>query len=155
MNLRSQKRKEYNVDLLLLQFDEEGDVVETTLDDDDEARTEAHYLFLTENLGWKEGLVDDAEEPPTPHDSIADTNNVNALATYLFLTEQMSWKKGQGAASGSTEIFDVPKGEKRRKNQGPWMCRWKITKGIHGQGRGDFTNCVARWSHHDMRHRCL
>ena len=48
---------------------------------------DAEYLFLTESLGWKEGLN---EYEPVD----ADIDDVTKLAEYLFLTEQMGWRKG-------------------------------------------------------------
>ena len=47
------------------------------------------YLFLTETLGWEEG-IDGMDDTP----SNADSNDVTKLAKYLFLTEQMGWCTG-------------------------------------------------------------
>ena len=104
MNLRRQHRKVYNIrelekrekanneQVMMLQFQaDDFDIVETTVDKE-EAEDEAEYMFLTETLGWKEGL-DNAELESA--ESSNDTNkNATKLAEYLFLTEQMGWRKG-------------------------------------------------------------
>ena len=90
-DLRRQPRVEYrhmfNVngdeEVMMLNFNPgSDDLEETTLDEIDE-----EYIFLTEEMGWKEGLVND--EPRE-----YDTKNVTKLAEYLFLTDQMGWRKG-------------------------------------------------------------
>ena len=45
------------------------------------------YIYLTEDLGWKEGLTEDKE-------CKSNSNYVTKLSEYLFLTKQMGWKKG-------------------------------------------------------------
>jgi hypothetical protein len=84
MRLRSQHRKEYDVfkdendPIVLLQFSEDLEHLEEMYS------LEAEYTFLTETLGWKEGL------PETSY----DTDSIKNLAAYMFLTEQMGWKQG-------------------------------------------------------------
>ena len=107
MNLRSQprqlyNRKNYNVftiieetehdDIALLQIDpgDEFDPSQPMINE--ETDIEVEYTFLTEGLGWKEGLEED--NIGTSEGSIMNTANVTKLAEYLFLTEQMGWKKG-------------------------------------------------------------
>ncbi len=89
MNLRSQQQKQYNVfnineeisekeEIVLLQMMPESmDVQEQTFD-----KLEQEHMFLTETLGWKEGLNkrNMTEE---------DMKNITKLAEYLFVTEQM------------------------------------------------------------------
>ena len=105
MNLRRQPRKEYNrknydnifnitdetqkngIILMQLKYKEDSgtfDVIEDTFDE-----VEAKYMFLTETLGWKEGI--DGMEDVT---SDTDPNDVTKLAKYLFLIEQMGCRKG-------------------------------------------------------------
>ena len=94
MTLRSQPRKEYDVfnnDVVLLQFDENGELDEQKLNLDDDDHIESQYMFLTETLGWKEGLQD---EPCQQVEAAERRCNVTTLAAYLFLTDQMNWKKG-------------------------------------------------------------
>ena len=85
MNLRNQNRREYNVFNLTEEAENEGvllfqmnpntfDTVEAEFD-----VLDAEYLFLTESLGWKEGLNEN--EPITTY---ADMNDVTKLAEYLF-----------------------------------------------------------------------
>ena len=57
---------------------------ETDIEESDLNRIDAEYMFLTETLGWKEGLNDTNEKDP---------QNVNILAEYMFITEQMGWRK--------------------------------------------------------------
>lgn len=45
------------------------------------AQTDAEWLFLTEHLGWGEGLQ-------------CEQHDITQDAEYLFTTEQMNWKKG-------------------------------------------------------------
>jgi len=66
---------------MLLEFNQE----DTDIEESDIDRIDAEYLFLTETLGWKEGLSDTNEKDP---------QNVNILAEYMFITEQMGWRKG-------------------------------------------------------------
>ena len=97
MNLRRQNRKTYNLkepekannkQALMLQFQSDDfDIVETAFDQD-----EAEYIFLTETLGWKEGLNNETHDPS--ESSSDKSNNVTKLAEYMFLTEQMGWRKG-------------------------------------------------------------
>ena len=107
MNLRNQprklyNRKDYNVfniieetehdDIVLLQIDpgDEFDPSQPMINE--ETDLEVEYTFLTEDLGWKEGL--DEENIGTSETSNMNTVNVTKLAEYMFLTEQMGWKKG-------------------------------------------------------------
>jgi hypothetical protein len=60
-------------------------------------KTEAKWMFLTEQLGWKEGLP--KEGPLRPDKEERKENNVGLeattlLAEHLFLTKQMGWRKG-------------------------------------------------------------
>jgi hypothetical protein len=99
MNLRSQPRKNYDVfttdgipddeQIILLQFADGtcSSVEEKFIDEDD-----VEWTFLTETLGWKEGLSEiDAIEG---HSNSFDADAVAPLAEFMFLTEQMGWKKG-------------------------------------------------------------
>ena len=99
MNLRKQKRKEYDVfnmtdvqddeEIIMLHFDTESDdLTETEFD-----RLDAEYLFLTETLGWKDGLDSEIDAEERTQNDISP-ESVTKLAEYLFLTEQMGWKKG-------------------------------------------------------------
>ena len=91
MKLRPQPRKEYNVfningeeemeHIVMLQLDRDGEL-------DEIDALDAEYMFLTETLGWKEGLNDDEAKK-----EISEAN-VKYLAEYLFVTEQMGWKQG-------------------------------------------------------------
>lgn len=45
------------------------------------AQSEAEWMFLTDHLGWKQGLQGDESE-------------IDQEPEYLFTTEQMNWKKG-------------------------------------------------------------
>lgn len=81
MKLRPQFRKEYNVFNINGKEEEDPIVVLDELD-----RLDAEYLFLTETLGWKEGLKE-TESPKNKAD-------VKYIAQYLFVTEQMGWKQG-------------------------------------------------------------
>ena len=47
------------------------------------------YIYLTEDLGWKEGLKEEIEEEELK----CDPKDVTKLSEYLFLTKQMGWKK--------------------------------------------------------------
>jgi hypothetical protein len=85
MKLRAQHRKEYDVfttdgareeAVIMLQFDDNGELEE--LD-----RLDAEYTFLTETLGWAEGLNN--EETTREFNE----GQVKCLAQYLFVTEQM------------------------------------------------------------------
>ena len=89
MNLRSQPRREYNVfhmdgeqseEIVMLQMGEDHELEEWD-------RLDAEYLFLTETLGWSEGLKE--TDKPSLNES-----GVKLLAEYLFVTEQMGWRKG-------------------------------------------------------------
>lgn len=98
MNLRPQPKKEYNVflmdgeeideneELVLLTFSNNN---EDGLDETDIDELDAAYMFLTETLGWKEGLPN-AEADDNPPLSQKEQN----IAEYLFATEQMNWRKG-------------------------------------------------------------
>ena len=59
-------------------------VTEDTFD-----KFKAEYIFLTETLGWKEGI--DGMSDAT---SDVDPDDVTKLDKYLFLTEQIGWCKG-------------------------------------------------------------
>merc|ERR1712086_601095 len=48
------------------------------------------YVYLTKDLGWKEGVKEEIEEEELK----CDPKDVTKLSEYLFLTEQMGWKKG-------------------------------------------------------------
>lgn len=97
MNLRKQPRREYNVfnlegntineHVVLLQFDDHMDLNEQSVKKD-----EAECLFLTETLGWKDGLpeVEQMQHETTEMNMEA----VNLLAEYMFLTDQLGWKQG-------------------------------------------------------------
>ena len=99
MNLRKQKRKDYDVfnmtdvpddeEIIMLHFDPDSDdLTETEFD-----RLDAEYLFLTETLGWKDGLDSEIDAEERTQNDISP-ESVTKLAEYLFLTEQMGWKKG-------------------------------------------------------------
>eukprot|EP00984_Skeletonema_dohrnii_P023341 scaffold12429_cov113-Skeletonema_dohrnii-CCMP3373.AAC.1 len=45
------------------------------------AQTDAEWMFLTQNLGWGEGLK-------------GDKHGIEQEEEYLFTTDQMNWKKG-------------------------------------------------------------
>ena len=93
-SLRRQKRVEYNnmlnindvtenEDITLLQLNPDScDITENTFND-----VEAEYIFLTETLGWKQGLIEAGIEDEPEKNPEGDTNNANKLAEYLFLTE--------------------------------------------------------------------
>ena len=55
-------------------------------------QTRKNTFFLTETLGWKEGLNNETNDPS--ESSSDKTNDVTKLAEYMFLTEQMGWRKG-------------------------------------------------------------
>ena len=100
MNLRRQPRKEYNrknydnvfnitdetqKDSIIcthLKREEDSGTFDVTEDELDKVKAE--YMFLTETLGWKEGINEMKDAT-----SDADSNDVSKLAKYLFLTEQM------------------------------------------------------------------
>jgi hypothetical protein len=67
--------------IVMLQLDRDGEL-------DEIDALEAEYMFLTETLGWKEGLNDEEAKREV------DEANVKYLAQYLFVTEQMGWKQG-------------------------------------------------------------
>ena len=48
------------------------------------------YIYLTEDLEWKEGLKEETKE----EEFKGDPKDVTKLSEYLFLTKQMGWKKG-------------------------------------------------------------
>ena len=95
MHLRSQPRREYNVfklvgeakdeQIVMLQFDEHMDLDEQCIMDD-----EAEWMFLTETLGWKEGMLEADRTPQTNPD--VNVEAVTLAAEYMFLTKQMGWK---------------------------------------------------------------
>eukprot|EP00804_Cyclotella_cryptica_P027764 CCRYP_009202-RA/>CCRYP_009202-RA protein AED:0.72 eAED:0.12 QI:0/-1/0/1/-1/1/1/0/1137 len=97
MNLRNQPRRNYDVfnmdgkpvptNIVLLQIDENMEMNEQFMDED-----EAEWLFLTETLGWKEGLPE--VEQMEQRKAIIDMNAVTLLAEHLFRTDQMGWRKG-------------------------------------------------------------
>ena len=78
---------EHCENIVLLEFNNKMDIDEQFLDED-----EAEWLFLTETLGWKEGLPE--VEQMRQEKSKMNTDAVSLLAEYLFLMEQMGWKKG-------------------------------------------------------------
>jgi hypothetical protein len=98
MQLRRQARKEYDVfnitdipdgeEVVMLHFDTSGDEIEESAFD----RDEAEWLFLTETLGWKEGLNNETANIESAN--TFSNESVTKVAEYLFLTEQMGWKKG-------------------------------------------------------------
>ena len=65
-----------------LKYEEDSGTFNVTEDKLDKIKAE--YMFLTETLGWEEGIygMEDAIFDPNP-------NNVTKLDEYLFLTEQM------------------------------------------------------------------
>ena len=48
------------------------------------------YIYLTEDLGWEEGLKEETEE----EEFKCAPKDVTKLSEYLFLVEKMGWKKG-------------------------------------------------------------
>ena len=88
MNLRQQDRKEYNVfnnigeeetgGIMLLEFSQD----DTDLEESEFNRINTEYMFLTETLGWKEGIDE-------THDK--DPQTVIILAECQFIIEQMGW----------------------------------------------------------------
>ena len=98
MNLRKQKRKEYNVftqdgndipddeEIMLLNMCDES---ENGYEECEFNKIDAEYMFLHTTLGWREGINDMAQ-----NNMAKDTEAITKLAEYLFLTEQMNWKKG-------------------------------------------------------------
>ena len=48
------------------------------------------YIYLTEDLGWKEGLKEEIEE----EEFKCDPKDVPKLSKYLFLIKQIGWRKG-------------------------------------------------------------
>ena len=48
------------------------------------------YVYLTKDLGQKEGLKEEIEEEELK----CDPKDVTKLSEYLFLSEQLGWKKG-------------------------------------------------------------
>merc|ERR1712086_273571 len=116
MNLRKQSRKRYDNKSLQNQSRTEYDfnIIEETESDEgvmmlqiypndakafdvDRATTDVEYqmmdeeyVYLTEDLGWKEGIKEECEEKERE----CDPKDVTKLSEYLFLTEQMGWKKG-------------------------------------------------------------
>ena len=70
-----------------LKYKEDSGTLNVKEDKVDKAK--AKYMFLTETLGWKEGI--DGMKDVT---SDANPNDVTKLAEYLFLTEQTGWRKG-------------------------------------------------------------
>ena len=70
-----------------LKYEKDSGTFNVREDKFDKVKTK--YMFLTETLGWKEGI--DGMKDAT---SDADPDDVTKLAKYLFLTEQMGWHKG-------------------------------------------------------------
>jgi len=109
MNLRQQARIKYDVFNIVEETEMDG-VVMLMIDPDnadtfdtpdaEKAMLDAEidmlneeYMFLTEDLGWKEGFGE--EKYSNDADATCkDTKNIIKLAEYLFLTDQMGWKKG-------------------------------------------------------------
>lgn len=145
MKLRSQPQREYNV------FHVDGSAAEEmvmlTVGDDNKVceldMITAEYLFLTETLGWKEGLEAEDRAEMSP-------NEEKCLNEYLPVTEQMGWRKGlkifeekgeqaimkelkqihdvEGfqpkhwhELTYCSEISHVPKGKEKRDHQGSGM----------------------------------
>ena len=48
------------------------------------------YVYLTKDLGWKEGLREKIEEEELK----CDPKDVTKFSEYLFITIQMGWKNG-------------------------------------------------------------
>jgi hypothetical protein len=99
MNLRQQPRKRYdifNIDgeegaegIMLLQYSPESEfeIDEQTLD-----MVEVEWIFPTEGLGWKEGLIGIGDGKGTESHKCKQHNEVPG--EYVFLPEQMGWQKG-------------------------------------------------------------
>ena len=74
-----------NEEITLLQLNPDScDITKNTFNN-----VEAEYIFLTETLVWKQGLIEAGIEGEPEKNPKGDTNNVTKLAEYLFLTEQM------------------------------------------------------------------
>lgn len=52
-------------------------------------QTNAEWIFLTEKLGWNEGLANINNDS----DSLS-TEATTPLSDFMFVTEQMGWRKG-------------------------------------------------------------
>ena len=48
------------------------------------------YVYLTKDLGWKEGTKEEIEEEELK----CDPKDATKLSEHLFLTKQLGWKKG-------------------------------------------------------------
>ena len=98
-SLHNQSRKEYDVfniieetesneGVMMLQIDPGNtntfNVVKATTDVEYKMMDE-EYVYLTEDLGWKEGMKEEFEE----EESKCDPKDATKLSEYLFLTEQM------------------------------------------------------------------
>lgn len=70
-----------------LKYEEDSGTFDVAEDKFD--KVEAEYMFLTETLGWKEG-IDGMKDATTD----ANPNDVTKLAEYLFLTKQVGRRKG-------------------------------------------------------------
>ena len=98
MNLWQQPRKRYddfNINgeeaaegVMLLQYSPDSDfeIDEQTLD-----MVGAEWIFLTEGLGWKEGLIGIEDSKETASHKCKQHNEVPG--EYMFLTKQMGWQK--------------------------------------------------------------
>lgn len=102
MKLHNQPHWEYNVfnitfeieseHLMMLHFDDNMGITEENMD-----KTEAEWMFLTEQLEWKEGLQKEGQLRPTKAECKKNNVRLEAitlLAEHLFLTQQMGWRKG-------------------------------------------------------------
>ena len=73
--------------IMMLQFSKNMGIADQSIDID-----EIEWWFLTEMLGWNEGIPE-VEELQQQKNSSMKTGAVTLLAEHMFLTEQMGWKK--------------------------------------------------------------
>ena len=73
---------------IVLQIDSDMNINESNMTPEYAYKTT--YTFLTETLGWKEGLED---TEPISINTNSQTCAIS-LAQFMFITKQMGWRKG-------------------------------------------------------------
>ena len=166
-SLQKQSRKEYDVfniteenesdkGVMLLQIApgnvDTFDVEKATTCVEYETMEEEH-LYLTEDLGWKEGLNEEMGEK----EFRSDPKYVTKFSEYLFLTKQMCWTKGLKVLgeTQSSEIPHVPEGKKRREYKRQRMRQRTVTTTLHQQDQGILHNNSSCYHNIDLHDRCI
>lgn len=116
----------------MLQLDSECEIVEDDAGNKEIDPIDAAYLFLTEVLGWKEGLSHSK-------DRITEL----MVGSYLFITEQMNWRKGARGKGTGPEIPHVLEGKARWKNQGARMRGRQASAAVHPEDRGVIPHSIT------------